>query len=39
MVDVFRKGKFELFVLSERECCMCGLNGIIASVQGIGKDR
>ena len=45
MVDVFRMGKFELFVLTEKtlegsgEVSWCGVNGIIAIVQEIERAR
>ena len=44
-MDVFRKGKFELLALTEtklkvnREVSWCGVNGIIAVVQEIGRAR
>ena len=44
-MDVFRKGKFELLVLTEtkfrgnREVSWCGVNGIIAGVQETEKAR
>ena len=43
MVDVFRKGKFELLSLTATklkgngEVLWCGVNGIIAGVQGIER--
>ena len=45
MVDVFRKGEFELLSLTEkmlkgnREVSWCGINDIIAGVQEIERAR
>ena len=45
MVEVFRKGKFELLALKEmklkgnREVLWCGVNGIVAGIQEIERAR